>query len=503
MSDFQPTPLLSSLAGERPDHMTEECAVFGVFAPGEDVARLTYFGLYALQHRGQESAGIAVGDGKTVTAVKNLGLVSQVFEETDLAALPGEVAIGHTRYSTTGQSTQWENAQPHMSSIGRQLIALAHNGNLINTEDLREDLRAHHMHLHSTTDSEAIVALIGEITQRTHHIREAVAETMTRVQGAYAVVLITEMALYAFRDPLGIRPLCLGELSGGRGWVVASETCALDIVGARFVREVEPGECIKISADGVETLSVDLGPAARRRAFCMFEYVYFARPDSIMSGLSLYEARYRMGETLASEHPIEADAVMGVPDSGTPAAIGYAHGSGLPFVEGLAKNRYVGRTFIQPSQLQRQLGIRLKLNPMRFAIEGKRLVVVDDSIVRGNTTSALVQMLREAGAREVHMRITSPPVAWPCFFGLDTDTRDQLIGAHKSVEQIREHIGADSLGYLSQAGMVATTGLAADDFCLACFDGRYPLDVTSRLAAEAAEHPGAGTAHLEMDSINA
>ncbi|MCL2654983.1 MAG: amidophosphoribosyltransferase [Coriobacteriia bacterium] len=479
--------------------MTEECAVFGVYAPGEDVARLTYFGLYALQHRGQESAGIAVGDGKTVTAMKNLGLVSQVFEETDLAALPGDVAIGHTRYSTTGQSTQWENAQPHMSSIGRQLIALAHNGNLTNTADLREGLQARHTRLQSTTDSEAIAALIGAITQRTHHIRKAVAETMLQVQGAYAVVLITEMALYAFRDPLGIRPLCLGELSEGRGWVVASETCALDIVGARFVREVEPGECIKISADGVESVLVEPDPGARQRAFCMFEYVYFARPDSVMSDLSLYEARYRMGETLAGEYPVEADAVMGVPDSGTPAAIGYAHASGIPFVEGLAKNRYVGRTFIQPSQLQRQLGIRLKLNPMRFAIEGKRLVVVDDSIVRGNTTRALVQMLREAGAREVHMRISSPPVAWPCFFGIDTDTRDQLIGAHKSVEQIRAHIDADSLGYLSQDGMVAATGLPADNFCLACFDGRYPLDVSDKLAAEAAAHPGAGTAQMDVD----
>jgi len=477
--------------------MTEECAVFGVYAPGEDVARLTYFGLYALQHRGQESAGIAVGDGKTVTAVKNLGLVSQVFEETDLAALPGEVAIGHTRYSTTGQSTKWENTQPHMSSIGRQLIALAHNGNLTNTADLREDLQAHHMHLQSTTDSEAIAALIGEITQRTHHIREAVAETMTRVRGAYAVVLITEMALYAFRDPLGVRPLCLGELTDGRGWVVASETCALDIVGARFVREVEPGECIKISADGIESVSVE-PDSARQRAFCMFEYVYFARPDSIMSGLSLYEARYRMGETLSKEYSVEADVVMGVPDSGTPAAIGYAHASGIPFVEGLAKNRYVGRTFIQPSQLQRQLGIRLKLNPMRFAIEDKRVVVVDDSIVRGNTTRALIAMLREMGAREVHMRISSPPVAWPCFFGIDIDTRDQLIGAHKTVEQIREHIGADSLGYLSQAGMVAATGLPEDNFCLACFDGHYPLDVSDKLAAEAAAHPGTGTAQLEV-----
>ncbi|MCL2324661.1 MAG: amidophosphoribosyltransferase [Actinomycetia bacterium] len=477
--------------------MEEECGVFGVYAPGEDVARLTYFALQALQHRGQESAGIAVGDNKTVTAVKNLGLVSQVFEETDLMALPGEVAIGHTRYSTTGQSTQWENAQPHMSSIGRQLIALAHNGNLVNTTALQEGLQARHMRLQSTTDSEAIAALIGSITQRTHHIREAIVETMTRVQGGYAVVLITEMALYAFRDPLGIRPLCLGEFPDGRGWVVASETCALDIVGARLLRDVEPGEVIKISADGVETFA-GAPKQARRSALCVFEYVYFARPDSILQGSSVYESRFRMGETLAVEFPVEADAVMSVPDSGTPAAVGYAHASGIPFVEGLAKNRYVGRTFIQPTQSLRQLGIRLKLNPMRFAIEGKRLVVVDDSIVRGNTTRAIVQMLREAGAREVHMRISSPPVTWPCFFGIDTDSRDQLIGAHMTPEQIREHIGADSLGYLSSAGMVAATGLKADELCTACFDGCYPIDVSEKLAVEAQEHPGTGTAKLEV-----
>ncbi len=473
------------------------CGVFGAYAPGEDVARLTYFALQALQHRGQESAGIAVGDGKTVTAVKNLGLVSQVFEETDLASLPGSVAIGHTRYSTTGQSTVWENSQPHMSSIGRQLIALAHNGNLVNTITLQEELQARKMHLQSTTDSEAIAALIGTITQRTHHIREAIRETMQLARGAYAVVLITEMALYAFRDPLGIRPLCLGELPDGRGWIVASETCALDIVGARFLRDIEPGEVVKISADGVETFSANPYPE-RREALCVFEYVYFARPDSTMEGASVYEARFRMGEALAGEYPVEADAVMSVPDSGTPAAVGYAHASGIHYLEGLAKNRYVGRTFIQPTQSLRQLGIRLKLNPMRFALEGKCLVVVDDSIVRGNTTRAIVQMLREAGAREVHMRISSPPVAWPCFFGIDTDSRDQLIGAHQTVEQIRAHIGADSLGYLSREGMVGATGLPSDHFCLACFDGHYPLDVSDKLAAEAAAHPGIGTAKLEI-----
>ncbi len=482
-SEFQETDLVSSLRDERPDHMTEECAVFGVFAPGEDVARLTYFGLHALQHRGQESAGIAVGDGHTVTTVKNLGLVSQVFRETDLNALSGKLAIGHTRYSTTGQSTQWENAQPHMSSIGQQLIALAHNGNLTNTHELREGLLSEGIPLSSSTDSEALAALVGEHTERTHHIREGIAETMRLVKGAYAVVLITEEALYAFRDPLGIRPLCLGELPEGRGWVVASETCGLDIVGATFVRDIEPGEVLKISEEGVETI-LAAPDKQGKHAFCVFEYIYFARPDSIMEGSSLYEVRHCMGATLAREYPVEADAVMGVPDSGIPSAIGYAHESGLSYIEGLAKNRYVGRTFIQPSQLLRQRGIRLKLNPMRFAIEGKRLVVVDDSIVRGNTTRAIIAMLREAGAREIHMRITSPPVMWPCFFGIDTDSRTQLIAAHKSVEEIREHIGADSLGYLSLEGTVAATGIPADDLCLACFEGDYPLEVEALLRAD-------------------
>jgi amidophosphoribosyltransferase len=461
------------LLEERPDRPEEACGVFAVYAPGEDVARLTYYGLHALQHRGQESAGIAVGDNDTVTVTKNLGLVSRVFKESDLDSLTGDVAIGHTRYSTTGSSTSWENAQPHLSAIGHQVIALAHNGNLVNTSELRDALLVQGIRFRSTTDSEVMTTLVGWFTQKTSHIREGIRETMKLINGAYAVVLTTENAVYAFRDPHGVRPLVLGKLDH-RGWVVASETCALDIVGADFIRDIAPGEMIKISSNGVEA-----GQAvpAEKSSLCMFEFVYFARPDSEMCDTSLYEARRRMGAALAGEAFVDADMVMGVPDSGIPAAVGYAQASGIPFGEGLAKNRYVGRTFISPSQTIRQQGIRLKLNPLKHAIRGKRLVVVDDSIVRGNTTKKLVALLREAGAAEVHMRITSPPVQWPCFYGIDTDTQDQLIAASKSVEEIRDHIGADSLAYLSLPALVEATGAEADSFCLACFDGEYPIEI--------------------------
>lgn len=463
----------TDLLAECPEHPEEACGVFGVYAPGEDVARLTYFGLHALQHRGQESAGIAVGDHETVTVTKNLGLVSRVFKESDLDSLTGDVAIGHTRYSTTGSSTSWENAQPHLSTIGRQVIALAHNGNLVNTTELRDGLRGRGIRFRSTTDSEVIATLIGAFTQQHHHIRDGIRETMKLIAGAYAVVLVTEEALYAFRDPHGVRPLVLGKLDD-RGWVVASETCALDIVGADFVREVAPGEAIKVSANGVEAQQA---VPAQKPSLCMFEFVYFARPDSEILDCTLYEARRRMGEALAHEAPADADFVMGVPDSGIPAATGFAHESGLPYGEGLAKNRYVGRTFISPSQTLRQQGIRLKLNPLKHAIKGKRLVVVDDSIVRGNTTRKLIALLRESGAKEVHMRITSPPVVWPCFYGIDTDTQEQLIAATHSVEEIRQHIGADSLAYLSLEGMVKATGAPMESFCLACFDGKYPIEI--------------------------
>jgi len=462
------------LLADRPEHPEEACGVFGVYAPGEDVARLTYFGLHALQHRGQESAGIAVGDHETVTVTKNLGLVSRVFKESDLDSLTGDVAIGHTRYSTTGSSTSWENAQPHLSTIGRQVIALAHNGNLVNTHELREELKGRGLRFRSTTDSEVIATLIGAFTQESHHIRSGIAEAMKLITGAYAVVLITEEALYAFRDPHGVRPLVLGELPDDRGWVLSSETCGLDIVGAEFVRDIAPGESVKISANGVE---FQQAVPAQKPSLCMFEFVYFARPDSEMYDCTLYEARRRMGEALAREAPAEADFVMGVPDSGIPAATGFAHESGLPYGEGLAKNRYVGRTFISPSQTLRQQGIRLKLNPLKHAIKGKRLVVVDDSIVRGNTTKKLIALLRESGAAEVHMRITSPPVVWPCFYGIDTDTQEQLIGSQKSVDEIAEFIGADSLAYLSLDAMVAATGANKDSFCLACFDGVYPIEI--------------------------
>ncbi|NTU71514.1 MAG: amidophosphoribosyltransferase [Coriobacteriia bacterium] len=466
-------PAEDQLLEERPDRPEEACGVFAVYAPGEDVARLTYFGLHALQHRGQESAGIAVGDNDTVTVTKNLGLVSRVFKESDLDSLPGDVAIGHTRYSTTGSSTAWENAQPHLSAIGHQVIALAHNGNLVNTAELRDALVVQGIRFRSTTDSEVMTTLVGYFTQKTGHIREGIRETMKLIKGAYSVVLTTENAVYAFRDPSGVRPLVLGKLDD-RGWIVASETCALDIVGAESVRDIAPGEMIKISANGVEA---EQAVPAGKSSLCMFEYVYFARPDSEFGDCSLYEARRRMGEALAHEAPADADFVIGVPDSGIPAATGFAHESGLPYGEGLAKNRYVGRTFISPSQTIRQQGIRLKLNPLKHAIRGKRLVVVDDSIVRGNTTKKLIALLREAGAAEVHMRITSPPVVWPCFYGIDTDTQEQLIGATKTVEEIREHIGADSLAYLSLDSMVAATGTSKDDFCLACFDGKYPIEI--------------------------
>jgi amidophosphoribosyltransferase len=462
------------ILSERPDAPEEACGVFGVYAPDEQVSRLICFGLHALQHRGQESAGIAVADGHTMTLRKELGLVPQVFKEADLATLDGHIGIGHTRYSTTGSSTSWENAQPMLSSIGPNTIALAHNGNLVNTVELRDRLKGHGIRFRSTTDSEVMVTLINHFTQQHHAIRGGIREAMCLVTGAYAVVMMSEEALYAFRDPNGVRPLVLGTLPDDVGWVIASETCALDIVGAEFVRDVAPGELIKISASGLESeQAVEPG----RAALCMFEFVYFARPDSSMYDCTLYVARQRMGAAISRSAPVEADLVIGVPDSGTPAATGYAQASGIPFGEGLAKNRYIGRTFISPSQMLRQQGIRLKLNPMKHALAGKRIVVVDDSIVRGNTTKKLVALLREAGAAEVHMRITSPPVKWPCFYGIDTDTQEQLIASSKSVDEIRAHIGADTLAYLSVDDMVEATGAPADSYCLACFTGEYPIDI--------------------------
>ena len=458
------------LSEDRPE---EACGVFATYAPGEEVGRMTYFGLQALQHRGQESAGIAVADGHTLTVKKDLGLVPQVFSESDLATLDGFLAIGHTRYSTTGSSTSYENAQPMLSVIGIQDIALAHNGNLVNTIELRDGLHDQGVRFRSTTDSEVLTSLIAHFTQRHNSIRGGIRDTMELIRGAYSVVLMTEEAIYAFRDPYGVRPLVLGKLDS-RGWVVASETCALDLVGATFEREIGAGEILKIDAEGPH---VQQGVPAKKPSLCMFEFIYFARPDSEMYDCSLYEARQRMGAALALSAPVEADLVIGVPDTGIPGAVGYAAASGITFGEGLVKNRYVGRTFISPSQMLRQQGIRLKLNPLRRVLAGKRIVVTDDSIVRGNTSRKLVALLREGGATEVHMRITSPPVKWPCFYGIDTDTQEQLIAAAKSVDEVRDFIGADSLAYLSFEDMVAATGRPAEDFCLACFDGTYPIEI--------------------------
>jgi amidophosphoribosyltransferase len=467
----------------------EECGVFGVWAPGEDVAKLTYFGIYALQHRGQEAAGIAVGDRRQVLVFKDLGLVSQVFDELTLSSLRGHVAIGHTRYSTTG-STTWENAQPTFRPIGAggnasrdgvsvgTGIALGHNGNLVNLTDLlaksyetgrfRTAGGDGRLPMVCTTDSDLICELLASAAADIG-IEQAAYELLRTLSGAFSLVFCDERALYAARDPHGVRPLCLGRLD--RGWVVASETAALDIVGASFVRDVEPGELIAIDDDGLRSSRF----AAPEPKGCLFEYVYLARPDSTIAGRSVHGARVQIGQRLAAEHPAEADLVIPVPESGTPAAIGYAQASGIPYGSGLVKNAYVGRTFIQPSQTIRQLGIRLKLNPLRDVIRGKRLVVVDDSIVRGNTQRALVRMLREAGALEVHVRIASPPVRWPCFYGIDFASRAELIANGLDLDGVRRSIGADSLGYVSLDGLVAASDQPRSRLCAACFDGEYPI----------------------------
>lgn len=465
---------------DRPDKPEEACGVFGVYAPDEDVSRLTYFGLHALQHRGQESAGIAVGDGTSVVAIKDMGLVTQVFDENALSALTGCVALGHTRYSTSGGHNSWEAAQPHLSTITDEIIALAHNGTLTNSAEVRRRLVELGVTFRSSADSEVAAKLIGHFTQKSHHMREGIRQSMELLEGAYAMVLITQDALYAFRDPNGIRPLVIGRLPEERGWVVASETCGLDIAGAEYYRDVEPGEVIRIKGTGIDGLTIEQAVPVRPHALCIFEYVYFARPDSNIDGVNVYQARDAMGRRLAQEAPVEADAVIGVPDSGVPSAIGYAGESGIPYIEGIVKNRYVGRTFIQPTQALRQRGIRLKLNPLPSSIAGKRLVLVDDSIVRGNTSKQLVNMLREAGAKEIHMRVVSPPVSWPCFYGIDTDTQDQLISANMSVEEIARHIGVDSLAYISEDGLVGCMQGIHSGYCTACFSGSYPVKITEK-----------------------
>ncbi|HVV25403.1 MAG TPA: amidophosphoribosyltransferase [Pseudonocardiaceae bacterium] len=452
----------------------EECGVFGVWAPGEEVAKLTFYGLYALQHRGQEAAGISVADGKQIVVFKDLGLVSQVFDEQVLQSLRGHLAVGHCRYSTTGSGT-WENAQPTFRNTATGSgLSLGHNGNLVNTAELLQRARAAGADtgsagtVNATTDSDLICGLLAAAAADTG-VEQAAMELLPTLRGAFCLVFADESTLYAARDPQGVHPLVLGRLE--RGWVVASETAALDIVGASFVREVEPGELLAIDADGLRSAHF----AAPEPKGCVFEYVYLARPDTTIAGRSVHKTRVDIGKQLAREHPVDADMVIPVPESGTPAAIGYAQESGIPYGSGLVKNAYVGRTFIQPSQTIRQLGIRLKLNPLRDVIRGKRLVVVDDSIVRGNTQRALVRMLREAGAVEVHVRIASPPVRWPCFYGIDFASRAELIANGLDIDGVRRSIGADSLGYVSLDGLVAASEQPRSRLCMACFDGTYPI----------------------------
>ena len=462
----------------------EACGVFGVWAPGEDVAKLAYYGLYALQHRGQESAGIAVSDGSRIMVHKEMGLVAQVFDEPALTTLRGHIAVGHCRYSTTGASV-WANAQPTFRSTPTTSLALGHNGNLINTRELAALLGGAGQGsagIAATSDTDVLAALFvsdrmapgasaGDPAGDSTGVEDAAAAVLPLAKGAYSLVFMDEQTLYAARDPQGFRPLVLGRLKGG--WVVASETAALDIVGATFVREIAPGELVCINGRGVRSRTF----AAPQPSGCLFEYVYLARPDTTISGRGVHATRVAVGRRLAAEHPADADLVIPVPESGTPAAIGFAEASGIPFGQGLVKNPYVGRTFIQPSQTIRERGIKLKLNPLRDVIAGRRLVVVDDSIVRGTTQRALVAMLREAGAAQVHVRVASPPVSWPCFYGIDFATRAELIAGHLSPAEICASIGADSLGYVSLEGLTEASRLPASRLCRACFDGQYPIPV--------------------------
>ncbi len=442
------------------------CGITGVFAPGRDAARLAFFALYALQHRGQESAGIAAADGGTIRSHKEMGLLGAIFDEDILSELSGHIAIGHTRYSTTGSSIV-VNAQPLLERTELGDFAFAHNGNLTNTEDLRAMLSPTTV-LQASSDSEIMAKMIVEARGT---MVDRISSVITSARGAYSIVLCTQNELYAFRDPWGVRPLCLGQLSEG-GYVVASESCALGTVGAQYLREVGRGEIVRISADGLESHQMPVEKA--QPALCMFEYIYFARPDSRLNDRSVYMARYEMGRELAREHPVDADVVMAVPDSAVAGGIGYAAESGLPYIEGLIKNRYIGRTFISPDQRMRARGVHLKFNPVVENLRGQRVIVVDDSIVRGTTTPRIVALLREAGAKEIHLRITSPPIKHPCYLGVDMATYDELIAANYSVEEIRQKTGADSLGYLSLDGLVSAVGRSRDEMCLGCFVGTYP-----------------------------
>ena len=462
----------------KPDKPEEACGVFGVYAPGANVAKLAYFGLYALQHRGQESAGIATFAGERVYCYKHMGLVSQVFNEDILQQLPGELAVGHTRYSTTGSSLI-VNAQPAVVKTRLGSLALAHNGNLVNTLELREKLIQQDRCFLTTTDSEAIALAIADRVDKGKEWLEAAISAFNLCSGAYSLVIGTPAGMMGARDPHGIRPLVIGTLEGAKTrYVLASETCGLDIIGAEYLRDVEPGELVWITEEGLASFHWVQKPA---RKLCIFEMIYFARPDSVMHDETLYSYRLRLGEQLAKESYVEADLVMGVPDSGIPAAIGFSRASGIAYGEGLIKNRYVGRTFIQPTQSMRESGIKMKLNTLKDVLAGKRVIIVDDSIVRGTTSKKIVKALRDAGATEVHMRISSPPVTHPCFYGIDTDNQEQLIAATKSVKEIEQQIGVDSLAYLSWEGMLEATGEDTNSFCSACFTGDYPITIPENI----------------------
>jgi amidophosphoribosyltransferase len=471
-SDFDDTN--NSMHGEDRPH--EECGVFGIYAPGVDVARRTFFGIFALQHRGQESAGIAVSDLQRIRVHNDMGLVTQIFNERVLETLKGDIAVGHNRYSTTGSSKAC-NIQPILCAGSDGFMAVAHNGNLVNAFALHEKLQAAGVKFETTMDTELIAKILEQESDKP--LEQAILSMMEQVSGAYSLVMMTKDTLIALRDPNGLRPLCLGEIPNGGGYVVASETCALGPVGANFIREIEPGEILFINAEGVESVRFT-GEApghAKRQALCVFEFIYLARPDSQLMGLGVHQARRRMGELLAKQCPVEADVVIGVPDSGLPAAIGYAAGSGIQYQEGLIKNRYIQRTFIAPDQTQREMGVRMKLTPLEDVLSGKRVVVVEDSIVRGTTTKRIVQMIRDAGATEVHLRISSPPYQWPCFYGIDTAARKDLIAFTKTIEEIREYNGADSLAYISMDNLLAAVNQPKEKFCRACFDGEYPIHI--------------------------
>jgi amidophosphoribosyltransferase len=472
------------------DKPKEACGVFAVYAPGQSVAHLTHQGLFALQHRGQESAGMAVSDGSVVTVVKDQGLVVAVFDDRTLAGLDGHLAIGHCRYSTTGSST-WRNAQPAYRGVGDRQFALGHNGNLTNTEALATD--AGMLPGTVTSDTDLIAELIaGELAQMSevatdeHDLEVALLKVLPRLEGAFSLVVMDESRVIGIRDPNGFRPLCLGRLDDG--WVLASESPALDIVGATFERELEPGEMVVVDAAGPRSLRPFPDERIDPR-LCLFEFVYFARPDSRLYERNVHQARVRMGELLAEQAPVEADMVMGVPESGVPAAEGFARRSGVPYGQGLVKNRYIGRTFIAPSQEQRANAVRMKLNPLKENLAGKRVVVVDDTIVRGTTQRQLTRMLREAGAVEVHLRITAPPVAWSCFYGIDTGVREELLAFTHSVEEIRQYLNVDTLDYLDLDRLVEATGAVGAGFCDACFTGVYPVEVPVTLGKHVLEEP--------------